>query len=66
MIELEVNGEHRRLEGVSTVAELLAHLEISGRLAVERNGVIVPRSRHGEERLAPGDTIEIVHAVGGG
>ncbi len=66
MLELLVNGEPRRLENVATVAELLEHLALTGRLAVERNGVIVPRSRHAQERLAAGDTIEIVHAVGGG
>ncbi|MBL8406345.1 MAG: sulfur carrier protein ThiS, partial [Candidatus Accumulibacter sp.] len=36
------------------------------RIAVERNGEIVPRSRHGETMLADGDRVEIVVAVGGG
>ncbi|MBT8446039.1 MAG: sulfur carrier protein ThiS [Gammaproteobacteria bacterium] len=65
-MELVVNGERRTLENVTTVAELLDHLQMQGRLAVELNGVIVPRSRHADESLATGDTIEIVHAVGGG
>jgi sulfur carrier protein len=36
------------------------------RVAVEINGEIVPRSRHGEHALGEGDRIEIVHALGGG
>ena len=36
------------------------------RVAVEVNGAIVPRSRHGEHVLEPGDRVEIVHALGGG
>ena len=36
------------------------------RVAVEVNGEIVPRGRHGEHRLQAGDKVEIVHALGGG
>ena len=36
------------------------------RVAVERNGEIVPKSRHAEARLAEGDRLEVVVAVGGG
>ena len=46
---------------------LLDALELSGkRVAVERNGEIVPRSRYSVTRLAEGDALEIVVAVGGG
>lgn len=67
MIELTVNGAAHSLPEASSLAELLGQLGLSGkRIAVERNGLIVPRGRHGEERLAEGDRIEIVVAVGGG
>ena len=36
------------------------------RIAVERNGEIVPRSHYAETQLARGDRLEIVGAVGGG
>ncbi len=36
------------------------------RIAVERNGVLVPRSQYGETRLQPEDVLEIVSFVGGG
>ena len=42
-------------------------MELAGRrLAIERNGEIVPRSRFGEAQLADGDRVEVVMAVGGG
>ncbi|HQO29595.1 MAG TPA: sulfur carrier protein ThiS [Accumulibacter sp.] len=66
-MELFINGEKRRFTAPLTVAGLLDALTHSGkRLAVERNGEIVPRSRHAETALADGDRIEIVVAVGGG
>jgi sulfur carrier protein len=66
-IEITVNGEPRTLARPATVADLIAALGHAGRrVAVERNGAIVPRSRHAETALAPADRIEIVVAVGGG
>ncbi|WP_024304002.1 sulfur carrier protein ThiS [Pseudogulbenkiania sp. MAI-1] len=66
-MKIRVNGEERTLDGVATLADLIAVLELAGkRVAIEKNGEIVPRSRHGEERLSDGDELEIVVAVGGG
>ena len=62
-----MNGAPREFTSPPTVAQFLDELELTGkRLAIERNGEIVPRSRFGEERLAEGDRIEVVIAVGGG
>ena len=67
MIALTVNGVARRFEQPLTCEQLLVQLELAGkRIALERNGEIVPRSRHGEQLLADGDQLEIVVAVGGG
>jgi sulfur carrier protein len=67
MIELSVNGETRRFDGALDVARLLERLELAGKkVAVERNGEIVPRSSYADTRLASGDQLEIVVAVGGG
>jgi sulfur carrier protein len=66
-IAVSVNGETRQLSPDITVAKLLAQLAPTGRrVAVERNGAIVPRSLHGTTVLADGDLLEIVIAVGGG
>jgi len=62
-----VNGETMELPEGLTVSALLQHLVVRAeRVAVERNGAVVKRARHGEERLAPGDVLEIVTFVGGG
>ena len=67
MIQLSVNGQIRRVEPGVNVARLLEALELSGkRVAVERNGEIVPRSRYLVTSLEDGDALEIVVAVGGG
>ncbi len=66
-MDIIVNGEPQRLAEPLTVATLLAARGLAGkRVAVERNGEIVPKSRHAETALASGDQIEIVVAVGGG
>ena len=67
MIALTINGERRSFEAPLTVAELIDRLQLAGkRLALERNGQIVPRGTYPQERLADGDRLEIVVAVGGG
>jgi sulfur carrier protein len=67
LIALTVNGEARRFDQPLTCHQLLERLDLAGkRLALERNGEIVPRSRLAEQWLADGDRLEIVVAVGGG
>ncbi len=66
-MDIIINGEPQRLAMPLTVATLLEVRDLAGkRVAVERNGEIVPRSLHAETLLADGDQIEIVVAVGGG
>ncbi|MDR7099699.1 sulfur carrier protein [Lysobacter niabensis] len=66
-MEIVLNGEQRALANPITVLELLQAEGLGERrVAVEVNGEIVPRSRHGERALREGDRIEIVHALGGG
>jgi len=67
VIQLSVNGEPRHIAPGASLARLIDELALAGkRIAVERNGEIVPRSRYGETALADGDQLEIVVAVGGG
>ena len=66
-MEVIINGETQALAEALTVTALLESRGLAGkRIAVERNCEIVPKSRHAETRLADGDHIEIVVAVGGG
>ncbi len=67
VIRLSVNGQIQSVEPGADIARLLQALELAGkRVAVEKNGEIVPRSRYADTRLAEGDALEIVVAVGGG
>jgi sulfur carrier protein len=67
VIQITVNGSTRALEHPLDVAALLTTLELAGKkVAVERNGEIIPRSAHGSTMLLNGDRLEIVVAVGGG
>lgn len=62
-----VNGEEREVQGGATVAALVEQLELtSERVAVERNGRLVPRTEHERAQLSDGDRIEVVTLVGGG
>ena len=66
-MQISVNGEERRFEGVTDVAALVAKLGLDTRkVAVERNREIVPRSAYAATPLADGDRIEIVTFIGGG
>ncbi|MRD72122.1 sulfur carrier protein ThiS [Rhodocyclus tenuis] len=66
-MNLVINGETRLFSEPLTVAGLVDTLGFVGkRIAVEKNGDIVPRSRYAETPLAEGDRLEIVVAVGGG
>ena len=66
-LAVTVNGEPARLPGPATLLDLLAHLGLDPRtVVVELNREIVRRPRLGETSLADGDTVELVHFVGGG
>ncbi|HZN24608.1 MAG TPA: sulfur carrier protein ThiS [Burkholderiales bacterium] len=62
-----INGEARRFEQPLHFGELVERLGLVGkRIAIERNGEIVPRSQFAARALVDGDRLEIVVAVGGG
>jgi sulfur carrier protein len=67
VLSIVVNGSSRVCTDQATIADLVRELALEGkRVAVERNGEIVPRSQHADTLLASGDRIEVVRAVGGG
>jgi thiamine biosynthesis protein ThiS len=64
---LRVNGEESPYTPGMTVASLLASLgKPSAGVAVELNGAILPPDCFASRQLLPGDTLEIIHFVGGG
>jgi len=67
-MQLTINGTPRIFpHPVAAVADLVRLLGLEGkRIAIERNGAIVPKSRYADTPLTEGDRLEIVGAVGGG
>jgi thiamine biosynthesis protein ThiS len=66
-LQVVVNGEERRIAGPANLLDLLGQLGLDPRaVVVELNREIVRRPRLAETPVAEGDTIELVHFVGGG
>jgi len=66
-MQIILNGHPIEIPDGTSMSGLIEKLELTGhRLAVEVNEALVPRSRFEEHCLAPGDKVEIIHAVGGG
>ena len=66
-MQVQVNGNPRKLPAGSTITYLIEQLELSGqRMAIEVNEEVIPRGEHSTVVLSEGDTIEVVNAVGGG
>jgi thiamine biosynthesis protein ThiS len=66
-LQIRINGEHRRVEGGMSIAELVREIGFDPqRVAVERNLEVVPRSTLADVQVQDGDDFEIVRFVGGG
>jgi len=65
-MEIILNGIPCSICASCSVSELLETLQLEGKLAVEINKHIIPRSRFDTHIVSAGDKVEIVHAIGGG
>ena len=66
-MKIKVNGEDRHFDAPLSIAGLLTDLGVAGgKVAIERNLEIVPKSAHETIELSDGDRIEIIHFIGGG
>ena len=66
-VELSINGEAADVPSGLTVLELLEQRDLKARdVVVERNLVLVPRDAFAATVLESGDSLEILHFVGGG
>jgi len=67
VITVSINGALRQFPQAISIAALIEEMSLFGkRVALERNGEIVPRSQFATQQLAEGDRLEVVVAVGGG
>ena len=65
-MQITLNGKSLVLDNSVNIVQLLSKLELSGRLAVEVNQHIIPRSLFSTYEIESGDNVEIVEAIGGG
>lgn len=66
-VQVRINGDAREVPVGLTVEGLLAHLSLSPRMVVvEHNGDILRREALADAHVREGDTLELVHFVGGG
>lgn len=66
-IQVRLNGKDREIAGGHTVRSLLESLELHpGMVVVELNRDILERDRYEDHTVSDGDTLELVHFVGGG
>lgn len=66
-MKVKVNGDELELKEGATLIDLLETLSLGqAKVAIELNQSIVPRSQHASQQLSANDSIEIVHAIGGG
>jgi sulfur carrier protein len=67
-MQISINGNDKHFDAETmSVGALIAHMNLVGkRIAIERNGEIVPRSQFDQVMVCQGDQLEIVGAVGGG
>ena len=66
-MKIIVNGDSKIVDDACNAAQLISLMGITGgRIAMEVNREIVPRSSYETHQLHPDDIVEIVHAVGGG
>ena len=66
-MRLVINGEDREFSSISSLSGLLEQLGMKpDRVAVELNRELVARERWDATQISDGDTLEIVHFVGGG
>lgn len=61
-----INGKDTSIDEGKSVADLVGSLDLHGKIAVEINHKIIPRSQFDVHAIKEGDVIEIVHAIGGG
>lgn len=66
-IQVTLNGDLREIKGAGTVTDLLLDLGLHPQLVVvEHNRVILDRKNYVTTEVRDGDTLELVHFVGGG
>ena len=67
MAKIQLNGKKVVIKSNYSLFELLKKYKLTNKkIAVEHNGIIIPRVKYKKKNLKNNDKIEIVHFIGGG
>ena len=67
MAKIQLNGKKISIKSKETIYDLLKKLKLDNRkVAIEHNGVIIPKMSYKKKYLKSNDKLEVVHFIGGG
>jgi sulfur carrier protein len=67
MAKIQLNGKKVTIRSKETIYDLLKKLKLNNRkVAIEHNGIIIPKTSYKKKYLKNNDKLEVVHFIGGG
>ena len=67
MAKIQLNGKKVTIKPKTTIYELLKKFKLNNKkVAIEYNGIIIPKSNYKKKYLKNNDKLEVVHFIGGG
>ena len=67
MAKIQLNGKKISIKSRSTIYELLKKFKLNNKkVAIEHNGIIIPKSNYKKKYVKNNDKLEVVHFIGGG
>ena len=67
MAKIQINGKKITIKSNYSILDLLKKYKLSNKkVAIELNGIIIPKIKYNKNFLKDNDKVEIVHFIGGG
>ena len=67
MAKIQLNGKKVTIKAKTTIYELLKKFKLNNKkVAIEYNGIIIPKTNYKKKHLKNNDKLEVVHFIGGG
>ena len=67
MAKIQLNGKKITIKSKASIYQLLKKFKLNNKkVAIEHNGIIVPRSNYKKRYLKNNDKLEVVYFIGGG
>ena len=67
MAKIQLNGKKITIKTKANIYELLKKFKLNNKkVAIEHNGIIIPKSNYKKKYVKNNDKLEVVHFIGGG